>query len=325
MFIKRIFLVFIGIFAVVPMFVYAQAIDSFSITAVPEFPKELQSTTISIESFSTDLQRSKITWKENGVVVAQETGLQSKTFSAPRSGASKSISVSVVTPSGIQITKEYVLAPQAIDILWEAPDTYVPPFYKGKALAGEQSIVRVVAIPNFTSRGAALDRTQTIYTWSTGGRQSEQGSGFNKSSFTFKFNPLKNSETVKVTAGTLSGDSQTQETLLLRPTQTEILFYEASPLLGTLYERVFTKGLRLITNEITLVAEPYYFSGAGSARSLTYAWTIAGAPVNPGSDQSRITLRNPGQAGQAEIKLSIRHIEKTLQNALRAITIVYDK
>ncbi len=292
---------------------------------MPEFPKELQSTTISIESFSTDLQRSKIVWKENGIVVAQETGLQSRTFNAPKSGISKTISVTVTTISGIQITKEYILAPQAVDILWEAPDTYVPPFYKGKALAGEQAIVRVVAIPNFTSRGIALDRTQTIYNWSVGGRRSEQGSGFNKSSFTFKFNPLKNSEIIRITAGTLSGASQTEETLLLRPTQTEVLFYEASPLLGTLYERVFAKGLRLITNEITLVAEPYYFSGAGTNRSTTYSWTVAGVPVSPGYDQSRLTLRNPGQDGQADVQVAVKHIEKTLQKAVKVLTIVYDK
>ncbi len=325
MVIKRIILAFLCVSLFSPMLALAQAIDSFSISANPEFPKELQTTTISIESFSTDLQRSKITWKENGIVVAQETGITSRSFTAPRSGASKTISVTVATQSGIQITKEYTLAPQAIDILWEAPDTYVPPFYKGKALAGEQSLVRVVAIPNFTSRGAALDRTQTIYTWSVGGRQSEQGSGYNKSSFVFKFNPLKNSETIKITAGTLSGSSQTQETLLLRPAQTEILFYEASPLLGTLYVRAFTKGLRLITSEITLVAEPYFFSGAGAARSLNFTWSVAGVPVNPGVDTSRITLRNPGQTGQADIRVAVKHVEKTLQNAVRSIPILYEK
>jgi hypothetical protein len=73
------------------------------------------------------------------------------------------------------------------------------------------------------------------------------------------------------------------------------------------------------------VAEPYYFSGAGANRSTTFAWTVAGAPVNPGSDQSRLTLRNPGQAGQAEIQVTIKHIEKTLQKAVKALTIVYDK
>ncbi len=305
--------------------VFAQSIDDFSISANPEFPKELGETVISITSYSTNLTTSKIVWKENGVVVAQEYGLQERSFTAPRNGSSKTITVEATTQSGLKIAKDYILAPQSMDLLWEAVDSYVPPFYKGKALAGEQSLVKVVAIPNFTSRGALLDRTQTVFTWSVGGRQPDGVSGYNKPSLVFKFSPIKNGETVKVLAESLNGNSQTEDAVSLRPVATDIVFYEASPLLGTLYERAFTRGLRLISNEITLVAEPYFFSaGQNSTSNTTYAWGVDGNSVNPGSDKTRITLRNPGKSGKATISVAVKHIEKTLQNLTRSIPIVYE-
>jgi hypothetical protein len=181
------------LFWLFPKISFAQAIDSFSINASPEYPKEFTQTKLTLESFSTDLNRAQITWKENGVVVAQDIGIIEKTFTAPRNGSSKKISIEVLTQSGYKLTSEYSLTPQAIDILWEAPDSYVPAFYKGKALVGEGGIVRVVAIPNFTKSGIPLNRTQTVYTWTQNNTQPEGASGYNKSSFLFRFNPLRES------------------------------------------------------------------------------------------------------------------------------------
>lgn len=323
---KRSFFFILFVLFIIPNTLFAQSVDSFSISANPEYPKQGEFVNISIESFTTDLSRSKIIWKEGNVVVSQEVGLKSKSFKTPQNGSSKTISVEVTTPSGAKITKNYTLAPQSLDILWEAVDSYVPPFYKGKAMPGEQSLVRVVAIPNFTSKGVLVDRTQTVYTWSIDGKKSENFSGFNKSALVFSFNPLKNNAVIKVLASTVNGSSQTQETLVLNPRKTEVIFYEASPLLGTLYEKSFSRGLKLITSEITLVAEPYYFSGSKNLlANVGFTWSVDGKIVSPGIDPTRITLRSPGKSGTADISLSVRHVENTLQTIRTAIRIAYEK
>ena len=316
----------VTIFCFLPVSVLAQANDSFSITATPEYPKEYTQTTISIESFSTDLDRSKTTWKENGVVVAQEVGLKTKTFTAPGNGTSKTVSVEVTTPAGYKLNSQYTLTPQAIDLLWEAPDSYIPPFYRGKALAGEQSIVRVVAIPNFTKKGVLQDRDQTVYNWTKNNTQPEGVSGYGKSSFTFRLDPLKSSENIKLNVGTLNGDTQVEEKLNIRPVPTRVIFYETSPLLGTIFGQAFTTGLNLITNEITLVAEPYFFSGASDIRgNNSFVWNVGGGSVKNGSDPMRITLKKPGTPGKTDIAIKISHITKVMQEAGSKIFIVYDK
>ena len=314
------------LFFIIPSITSAQAIDSFSISASPEYPKEFTQTTITINSFSADLNRAKITWRENGVVVAQEIGLKQKNFSAPKNGQSKTIGVEIQTITGYRLVQNYTLSPQAVDILWEAPDSYVPPFYKGKALAGEQGIVRVVAIPNFTKGGVPLDRSASVYNWTRNDTSPDGASGYGKAGFVFRFNPLKNSETIKVLVGTLSGDSQVAETITLSPTAPRILLYETNPLLGNITGLAFSRGLRLITDEITLVAEPYYVSGADDIRSSSrFSWSVGGSPAKTGNDSTRLTLKKPGVAGQTNIGVTVSHLTKTLQSARGIIPIVYDK
>lgn len=324
MFFRKISIVLFAVLWMFPQISFAQAIDSFSVTATPEYPKEFSQTTLRLESFSTDLDRAKITWKENGVVVAQDVGITEKVFTAPRNGSSKTISIEVLTQSGYKLTSQYILAPQAIDLLWEAPDSYVPPFYKGKALVGEGGVVRIVALPNFTKNGVPIDRTQTVYTWTRNNTQPEGASGYGKSSFLFRLNPLKGNETIKVLAGTLSGDSKIEESLLIRPSQTKIIAYETSPLLGTVYGQAFTQGLNLTNDEITLVAEPYYFSGASDVRSsVIFNWSLDGGSVRTGSDPTRLTLQRPLHAGQTNVGISVSHVENIMQRAQNILKIIY--
>lgn len=305
-----------------PTSLFAQNSDNFSVSSEPEFPKEFSEVTLTISSFTIDLPTSKIVWKEDGRIVAQEFGLVQRSFSVPRNGSSKTILIEATTAAGFKSTQSYTLAPQSMDVLWEAVNSYVPPFYKGKALAGEQSLVKVVAIPNFISRGARIDPSQVVYSWTVGGRQPENAGGFGKSSTVFKFNPIKNGETIKVLAETVSGVSQAEEVLSLRPATPDIVFYEASPLLGVLSDRAFTKGIDLITKEITLVAEPYFF--AGPISTLSMVWNIDGNIVNTGSDKTRLTLRNPDKSGNATISIAIKSIDKTLQKLTRSVQIFYE-
>ena len=41
-------------------------------------------------------------------------------------------------------------------LLWQANDSYVPPFYKGKALPGADTKIKIVAMPEIRS-GSLLD------------------------------------------------------------------------------------------------------------------------------------------------------------------------
>jgi len=56
-------------------------------------------------------------------------------------------SISIILDSTHRIDKEIVIEPAQLDILWESTDSYVPPFYEGKALPSIESTIKVVALP----------------------------------------------------------------------------------------------------------------------------------------------------------------------------------
>jgi hypothetical protein len=320
---KKIVISLVSLFLLAPSMLYAQAIDNFSVTLNPKYPKEFEKVTISLDSFSFNLDKSKITWKENGVVVAEGTGLKTKSFTAPANGKSKKIRMSVFNQNGYLLEKELNLAPQTVDLLWEATDTYTPPFYKGKALPSEQSIIKVVAIPNFVENDKVLDRSKVIFTWSLNDIQRDSFSGFGQNFFPFKMDPLEASDLVKVKASSYDSSSSVENSIYIPKTSPEIVIYEENPLLGVLWDRAFTGGIRLSSNETTFVAEPYFFSGKKNiADSLNFSWTVGGV-VNKESTFNKLTVRRPSDSGSTNIGIYISHINKILQEAEKKIPIVY--
>lgn len=320
---KKLFISFLLLFVFFPNNLFAQAIDNFSVSLIPKYPKELEKVTINLDSFSFNLDKSKITWKENGVVVAEGIGLKTKNFTSPSNGKSKKIRISIFNENGYLLEKEVSLAPQTVDLLWEAVDTYTPPFYRGKTLPSEQSIIKMVALSNFVENEKILDRSNVIFTWSLNGIQRDSFSGFGQNSFIFKMDPLEASDLVKVKAVSYDSSSAVENSIYIPKTSPEIVIYEENPLLGTLWNKAFTGGIRLSSDETTFVAEPYFFSGKKNFTDyLNFSWTVGGVP-NKDNVFNKLTVRKPDEKGSTQIGVYIAHINKILQEAEKKIPLIY--
>jgi hypothetical protein len=129
--------------------------------------------------------------------------------------------------------------------LWEA-DTFVPQFYKGKALPTYKSIVKLTAIPRFNT--FASDPALYSYAWTANQIQS-MGKGLGKQSVLVPMKYSGSSVPVEVTvtdhasgsdpsattsATQLSSGSAQQRLVAVDPL---ILFYEDAPLLGIRFDR----------------------------------------------------------------------------------------
>ncbi|OHA84233.1 MAG: hypothetical protein A2937_00340 [Candidatus Yonathbacteria bacterium RIFCSPLOWO2_01_FULL_47_33b] len=295
--------------------------DNLKVTTIPKNPAPGESVRVTIESFLSDLNKATISWSLNGNVVERGAGKTTFSFKNGASGQTTRLVISITTNEGERFTKEIVMNPVGVTILWEA-DTYTPPFYKGKALMAPQARIRAIAIPDNVGTRNALDAGNLVYVWKKDGSAIPEASGYGKNSFSF-LGPKpygKASVSVQVSSvnDTLKSELRLDEIPLNNPF---ILFYEDHPLLGAWYNRSLGSDLTLAKKEFSISAEPYFFSNETSEIStISYNWSLNGKTVtNPGRG---ITLRNEtGEQGDSAITLAMRGLKQTFQSASRPIMV----
>ncbi|MDR3570723.1 MAG: hypothetical protein P4L81_00790 [Candidatus Pacebacteria bacterium] len=302
---KLVALVFIGtIFFALPVLAQSNSIgtSALTISAAPAYPSPNTTVTLTAESPLLDLQNSTITWVVNGATVG--TGISTK-VQLGAVGKETDVSVSVSGPSGSD-SASLALVPTSIDLLWEG-DSYVPPFYKGRAVPGSNSSIRVLAIPHFiTTSGKGVASSNIQFTWSVNGAVDRAQSGVGESSAIFPAAVLYGNDTIDVVARSTDG-SLSGEASIVVPTQNpQLVLYEDNPLFGIMYHRPLSQSSTANESETSFAAVPY-FSNAKSANdtSLAYNWTVNGSAVaaDP-KDPSEITITTKS-AGIANIALSI--------------------
>src|SRR6185295_8034931 len=124
----------------------------------------------------------------------------------------------------------------AMVLLWQATDSYVPPFYKGKAMPSPDSTVKVVAMPEVKSGSTYINPQNMVYTWQQDYTNSQDGSGYGKNSFVYTTDYLEDSNTISVLASTTDEQHSSQASVNIGMTEPKILFYKNDTNLGTIWE-----------------------------------------------------------------------------------------
>lgn len=306
-------------------FVSAQVMPlNGNLVLTPQNPGPYEQVTIKLESYSFDPTRSNITWTVNNKIVKSGYGETSISLKTGQEGVQSIVRVSAVTNDSQKYEAGIVLAPQSIDLIWEAIESYVPPFYKGKALPGEGSLVKITALPSFYSQGKKIPAEDISYNWSLNSEVAQNLSGFGKQTFTTYLDYLSNTNEIKVVAQTLDGNSAEKRITIL-PNAINPIFYESDPTLGPNYAYALPNYLE-IKKDLFLVVEPYFISSKGtSAGGLTYNWSLNGLPITP-SDNTHITLHpKEGYTGVSAINVSISNSKRILQEIQKKIEISFGK
>lgn len=296
-----------------------------SVSSSPEIPGPNQSTTITISSYATDLEKATITWYIDNKLSTSGVGKKSVTLTTKDIGESTSIKAIIDTANGVTITKDIVIRPGDIDLIWEVSDATVPPFYKGKSLPSRESLIKVSAIPNMTAGGKWLQTEDLVFDWSLNSENNSAASGFNESSFLYRNSYLKETDDVSVRASGITQNITAQKTTSIIMRSPFVLFYEDSPTLGIKYDKALGNNVDLQSgSEINLVATPYFFSASDMASpEIVYNWTINNNPVSTPSKKNRLTLRAPEVRGNSLVSLNISVLQKLFQNYESDITISY--
>lgn len=246
--------------------------NEFFIKFSPENPGPNQNVTVNAGSYSFDINRANITWTVNGVRKLNGIGKKDFAFKTGGIGSKTILSVNIVSDSGMPFEKTITFSPADVDILWEA-ETYVPFLYKGKALPVSSSLIKITAMPYFLSNGKEIPPSQLVYNWKINQKVNLDISGYGKQSFTFVSSKIFQTDTITLTVSDYNKTIVVEKNIQIELGAPKTIFYKENPLEGIKYNKALKNETKLLKNEITLVAEPYFFS-KNLLKMLVYDWKM---------------------------------------------------
>ncbi len=283
----------------------------------PENPLPLQNIQIDLQSFSYDLDRSTITWSVNGQNKKTEVGAKVFNVTAGKNGTKTTVRASVITPDDGTKAISISFVPAEVDLIYESL-SYTPPFYKGKALNPEQGTVRVTAIPNLiNTSGLKIASKNIIYTWIKDNSTQGSASGLGKNTFTFTGEiPIRDAR-IEVAASSPDNTISAVNSINIINTTPKIIFYENSPIYGVLYGRAVLGTVKMLTDEFSVIAKPYFFSNtSASSTDLKYTWSLNDQTVpNQDPKNSFTTKLVKVGSGTANIGLEVENNINIFQRA----------
>lgn len=294
-----------------------------NVTLDPEYPAAFQDVTASVDSYSADMDRSLISWSLNGKIVQKGMGAKTFRFKAGKNGSYANLTVSVLF-NGVVSTQTMSITPATVDLIWQA-NSYVPPFYKGKAAFSHQSTIKVVATPNiFTKDGILIPVSKLIYQWKLDKEFVASVSGVGKNTVTFSDTIPVNEKEISVEVSTADSSVKTIGRIFVHSVATRPILYQDTPLTGISYESALPESLNLADSEMKLVVEPYFSSvNTRDSDSLYYAWSLNGKAV-PDVTRSSIVFRVPDtEKGVAQVDVQLTQPSRVFQTSSASLLINY--
>lgn len=291
--------------------------ESVDIKTLPELPSANQDVSVRIESYSFDLNSSEIIWALNGVIKDKGVGKKDFDFKTGAIGTPSLIKILIKTKDGKNIEKSLLIRPAGVDIIWQA-NSFVPPFYKGKALYSYQSRITVVALPEFTnSTGVKINPENLIYKWSKDGTVLGGISGYGKNKFSFTKLLISNPQEIEVEVSSADKNIRASGKIVIEPVEAKAVLYENNPLYGIIYEKAVANNFKMGGSEITLSVAPYFF-GLEELNSgkVKYNWSMNGQNITDKQDSRGITFRNENsESGSTKVSVYLQNETKELQSA----------
>ncbi len=314
-----LFVLILCIFFSAPIAGHAQLIgiseNDVSVGVYPESPQPRDPVTVTIETYSFNLDSSTIKWYVNGNLAQEGKGLKTLTFQVGNLGQTSNVRIVINSDKG-QIIKNVPITPGVVTIVWEA-NTYTPPFFKGKALFSHQSAITFMAQPQLVVGGRTLNPANLIYTWSKEGTILGNQNGYGKQTLTLTGSVISRGMKIMVEVQDPSTGATTSGVIQVDPVEPEIAAYIVDPLYGVQYNKVIKGTLPLIGKEVTLTAVPYFFSNAeAGSGAISYNWSINGNTISDGQNTRTRVFRKVGEVfGISNIGLRILQENKLLQFA----------
>ena len=301
------------------------SIDGVDISMDPVNPAPGTSVTISVVSYTTDLNGAAINWLVGGKSFAKGTGMTSVTVPAPAIGKTVTIMASINTVEGASIQKVVSIKSSTIDMI-EETSGYVPPLYRGKEPFIYQNTLKIIAIPHLVdASGNPIDPKNLIYTWEQDSTVLGDQSGYDKQSLTITGDLIARPFTIDVQVSSADGSVNGENEIGVVATAPSVTFYQDDPLYGVLYNEAVGANVNLLHNQLKVLSAPYGFdTSTATAGSLSYSWTVNDTSHDELASSTSIILATPsGSSGTSDIGLTIQNSNQILQTATAGFSAVY--
>ncbi|MCG2695268.1 hypothetical protein L6261_04295 [Candidatus Parcubacteria bacterium] len=302
-----------------PVFANAGIETSIDVKIQPESPKANEYISVSIESYSMDLNQSKISWYKNNILEKSGVGEKTFSFQTGKLGGSDTIVAKINSSQLGTITKTIIIRPAEVDLIWET-DSITPPLYKGKTLSSFQAKTKVIAVPNIIdTNGKLISSENLIYKWKKDWKVLGSKSGYGKNSLILEdFDSIKD-VLIGVEIETSDGKFKANNNILIKTYQPKVILYENNPLLGVVYDNAISNNLNLKEQEISLVAVPFFFS---KNSKIQYSWFMNDKKID-NETNSLILRQNEGDTGSSSLRLNIQNLDKIMQSAQNKLNIIF--
>ncbi len=214
-----------------------------------------------------------------------------------------------------------------VDLLFESV-SYVPPFYKGKALNSNQGNIVVVAFPEFfDASGRKMKTGELNYSWKKDGVVIGGSNGLGKNYFVYTGSvPIRDVE-IEVTVTAPNTNLSANDQILIERGNPKIIFYENSPIYGIMTNKAIKDTVQMFVDEFSVIAIPYFFSvGYGTTPDLDYTWSLNGRTVPTQDPKNTFTVRQEVEgAGTANIDLKISNNVRIFQFTDNSFNINFQK
>jgi hypothetical protein len=285
--------------------------SDISVSIAPENPKPYDDMTITLTSYATDLNKALIEWRSGKDLLLSGYGKTSYSFKALGPNTPITLNVNITPVGSDKVSKQIVVNASEITMLWEGADSYTPPFYRGKSFVSREGSIRVVAIPETNTIKSG--KGNIAYTWKSGDNTILSASGYNKDSYVFRNSNLNTSENISVQASSIDGRYDASDSIQIPIIDPKIVFYKKSPTEGVLYADALTSETTFEGDEMTIVAEPYFFSLNQSAQYITYGWQINGKAIDTPLRKTELTVHPASRGGYANVSLVIENLNSLFQ------------
>lgn len=289
-------------------FAHAQsAPGGLALSMTPEYPAPGDTVHLSAASSQIDLERSGIAWYVNGTLTAEGAGKTGIDLTVGPLGSQIDIAAIAQAPDGTTASGGAFIRPAEVDLLWEA-DSYVPPFFRGRALPSPGTSIRAQAVARIAGPdGALLPESGIVYTWRRNGSVVRSASGRGKSSAVLPAPGRFSADTIAVNASSADGAFEGAASARIPSFEPSLTLYEDHPLFGVLYNDALAASASRSDSEATFAAIPL-FAAASSPTDprLVYAWSVNGKDVPTDSaSPAEITISASGASDLAQIVLAL--------------------
>jgi len=304
-FFKTIPLLLVGI--VWAGFIHAQVVpDPVSLSATPSSPPPRSQVRIHASTPTFDKNAAIFDWAVDGKARPDFSGIGKDTITLPTGDVGSSIRVSVAIlrqDEGEGGEASLTVYSSDLSLTWFA-ETYVPKWYRGKALPAQNSIVNIVAVPQISLGTSPIPTENLLYTWSLDDEE-DVVSGVGNQVFRIRVSDLPGvAHDVRVIVQDSQKRIKKEGRIFLTPSNPRVAVYQSSPL-GGIEPRASPSFIYAPLKELDLLVEPFFFP-VETKRALSYAWNVGGNDTSGSAQAPFLLTLFPGSQALSSIPVSVR-------------------